>query len=129
MKNPTFRGAILFATALLTACGPFQRGGNDNEAALIFENASIDQAAVYAVMPGSDMIRLGTVLPGQTDTLSIPASVTGRNASVSIVARMLGANSFPQTGPLNIGRGDAFHVRLSNNSTILTATPVDIDGR
>ena len=26
-----------------------------------------------------------------------------------------------------IGRGDAFHVRLSNNSSILTATPVDVD--
>ena len=127
MKNSYLRGALLIGTALLAACGPFRRGGNDHEAALIFENASIEQAAVYAVMTGSDMIRLGTVLPGQTDTLSIPASVTGRNAPVSIVARLLAGNAFPQTGPLNIGRGDAFHVRLTNNTTILTATPVEID--
>jgi hypothetical protein len=127
MKTLSLRALAFTIVALTaTACGPFHRG-SANEAAIVFENASVNQAAVYAVMPGTNQVRLGTVLPGQTETLRIPSTITGRATPVNIVARLLAGSSHPETGAVSIRPGDAYHVRLTNSSVMLTMVPVEAD--
>src|SRR5690348_1180916 len=67
MKNTSFfrrasrAGVLIAAMASLGACGPLHRGnGPTQTATVIFSNESIDQADVYAVVSGSQAVRIGT---------------------------------------------------------------------
>src|SRR5687767_2810089 len=106
------RGSVLSLALLPLACGPLNRGSGQR-AMIIFTNESIDQADVYAVISGSDAIRLGSVLPTRTDTLYVPRSVADRAGQTSIVARLLARTMQPSTGPLSLDSRDVIRVRLS----------------
>ena len=110
----------------LTACGPFNRSrAAEAEAILIFRNQSVDQATVFAALPGRDPQRLGTVFPGQTDTLRVPSSITRSGSPVNIIARLLARPERPQSGSVTIGSGDVFVVTLNNNQSVLVITPAE----
>jgi len=73
-----------------TACGPFRsRGPAGEPAILVFSNQSLDQATVYAVAPGADYIRIGTVMAGRTEELKVPPDMVLRAGTINIVARLL----------------------------------------
>jgi hypothetical protein len=57
--------ALLALVGGAFACGPFRKGVGGEPAILVFNNQSLDQATVYAVAPGADYIRIGTVMAGQ----------------------------------------------------------------
>lgn len=120
--NALRRSAVL-TLLLAAACGPLRTGRDRNEATIIFQNESTEQAAVYAVVLGSQAMRLGTVLSLRTDTLRVPASVTSRAAGVSIVARLLAQSRTPSTGPITIAPGDVLHVRLDSGLSQLFVSP------
>jgi len=67
-RLPAF--AVISAITL-AGCGPFHRGAQpDTE--ILFHNQSIDQADVYAMGPGGDPIRVGTVDGQRTAKLRVP---------------------------------------------------------
>lgn len=116
------RRAVLLLTCLgAAACGPFRQGSSAS-AALIFTNQALDQATVYVVGPGRDFRRLGTVFPGQTDTLTVPAEATIRGF-VNIVARMAGSSEIRQTGPVSMSPGEAYQATLPGASNLISFLP------
>jgi hypothetical protein len=111
--------ALLLAAAAV--CGPFRRNAGAPQAQLVFTNDALTQADVFVVAQGIGTRRIGTVLPGQTDTLVVPDIAT-RSGPVNIVARLL-AGSAVTTGPVSILPGERYEVRLSNDSRILSFLP------
>jgi hypothetical protein len=111
--------AILIAA--VAACAPVRRGGGAPPATLVFTNDALYQAAVYIVVPGVQARRVGTVMPGQTDTLVVPTDLSTRGGTVNIVARLL--NRSPQTGPVSILTGEQYVVRLTNDTRVLSFLP------
>jgi hypothetical protein len=115
------RAVLLLAALGAAACGPF-RQGSAASAALIFTNQALDQATVYVVGPGRDFRRLGTVFPGQTDTLTVPAEATIRGF-VNIVARMAGTSELRQTGPVSMTSGQTYQATLPASSNLISLLP------
>jgi hypothetical protein len=111
------------ALALAAACGPFHRGSGPPPAVLYFTNESLDQADVFAVLPGDQPIRIGTVFAGQTDTLRVPPDIAARGQNVSVVARLLARNIVPSSGPIPIHPGDRLVVRLPVDQKMLVVLP------
>src|SRR5918999_5654934 len=89
--------AILIAA--VAACSSLRRAPDPGHAYIIFHNNSLTQADVFIVPQGAGARRIGTVMAGQTDTLSVGPDITGRG-TLSIVARLLARSQAPQTGPV-----------------------------
>jgi hypothetical protein len=122
--NQPLRGAISLALLLTAAaCGSFRRGSGQSSSAIIFSNESLDQAAVYVVSPGVEFRRIGTVIPGRTDTLTVPADLVARAGTLNIVARLLARPDVPQTGPVSLVPGEKYQVRLTTDAKILSFLP------
>jgi hypothetical protein len=106
------------------ACGHLGMGGTGpSDAFIVFHNESLDQADVYAVAPGSDLVRLGTVFPGRVDTLRIRSSLVAQGSGVNVVARLLARSNTPSTGSIPLHSGDLFDVRLTADGRSLVALP------
>ena len=118
--------SLLAIVALSTVggCGLLRRGpANDVPRTLLyFTNESLDQADVYAVSPGSETTRIGTVMAGRTDTLVVPASVVGRG-EVSVIARLLARSITPTTGRVALQPGDRLQIRLPPDQRTLVVLP------
>jgi hypothetical protein len=112
--------AVLIVAAV--ACGHLRPGGGQPPALLIFRNESLDQANVYAVAPGLGSRRLGTVMAGRTDTLTVPADLASR-ANLNIVARLLTRSGAAQTGPVAIRPGEQYQVTLPLDARLLSFLP------
>jgi hypothetical protein len=113
----------LVALALVgTACASGGHGSPQRAATLVFTNESLDQAAVYIIAPGAEFRRIGTVIPGHTETLTVPPDLTNRG-TLNIVARLLARDEMPQTGPVTINPGDRYHVRLTVDGRVLSFLP------
>jgi hypothetical protein len=104
------RTLALALAVLLTACGPFHLGSSGG-ASVVFTNQTTDQADVYASTVATDPVRIGTVLAGQTSTISVPATVVGRAGQLSIVAHLV-AGGTVSTGPFSLGVGQTADLRL-----------------
>jgi hypothetical protein len=120
-------GAALLGTSLLvaaTACGRFRHGGAEPapSAQIVFVNESLDQADVLALSPGGESVRMGTVMPGRTETLTVPPQFVTRG-SVNIAARLLSRSTVLRTGPLAISAGDRLEVRLPLTANVLSVLP------
>ena len=117
--------AIVIGIALAgsTACTA-RRGGNSATppAYVYFTNDSQDQADVYAVVSGSQPVRLGTVFSNRTETLVMPGDIASR-ANVSVIARLLARNITPSSGLLSIRPGDKVSIRLPADQRQLVVRP------
>jgi hypothetical protein len=108
----------------LAACGPFHRGSGQPPAYLYFTNESLDQADVYATLPGNQPIRIGTVFAGRTDTLTVPADMAARG-NFNVFARLLARSARPSSGPIAIRPGEHLQVRLPLDQRLLVVLPGD----
>ncbi|MEP6617947.1 MAG: hypothetical protein ABJE47_01480 [bacterium] len=124
-RNRLRAAAVAVALASTTACGRFysQNTEPDEKALVVFANQSLDQADVYAVIPGSAALRMGSVMAGRTDTLVVPTQVVSAGGNVNIVARLLARSYTPATGPVTIRPGDALDVRLGLDDRYLSVLP------
>ena len=116
----------LFAAALAAvACGPLHPSTSADEARsiVIFANQSMDQADVYAVIPGSEGRRIGTVMAQHTDTLVLPNSMTARMGGINIVARIFASNKVLQSGPISLNSGDVVRVEMPASQLTLAVLP------
>jgi hypothetical protein len=110
--------------AVAAACGHLGMGGSGpSDALIVFHNESLDQADVFAVAPGSDFQRIGTVFPGRTDTLRVRSSLIAAGSGVNIMARLLARSNTPSTGTIPLHSGDMFEVRLNADGRTLSALP------
>lgn len=118
-------GRLLPALLLtVAACNAFRRGGPAPEPATIyFTNESLDQASVYAVAQSGDYRRIGTVMAGRTDTLTVPASMLVSASALNIYVRLLASSRRPETGPVTILPGEAYLVRLPSDERLLSFLP------
>jgi hypothetical protein len=89
---------------------------------IVFTNESLDQATVYVVAPGADFRRIGTVIPGRTEALTVPSEFANRG-TVNIVARLLARSEVPQTGPVSLRPGERYEVKLLGDARILSFLP------
>ena len=101
-----------------------RRGPIEPPATIVFTNESIDQATVYVVAPGADFRRIGTVIPGRTETLTVPSDFTNRG-TVNFVARLLARPEVPQTGTVSISPGRRYQIRLQTDGRMLSFLPAD----
>ncbi|HEY4303709.1 MAG TPA: hypothetical protein VGM82_04545 [Gemmatimonadaceae bacterium] len=108
----------------VSACGHLGMGGPAAADALIaFHNESLDQADVYAVAPGSEFQRIGTVFPGRVDTLRVRSSMLATGSGVNIVARLLARSNTPSSGNIPLHSGDMYDVTLTTDGRTLNALP------
>jgi hypothetical protein len=124
MRN-LHRHIALAALAAASACGPLRNRPASERALLYFSNEGLDQADVFAVVPGSDAVRIGTVLAGRTDTLVVPEGIVTRRENINIVARLLARSVAPQTGPIAIYPGARWQIRLPLDAKMLVALPAE----
>jgi len=117
--------AILAGALGTAACGPYHSGNASTEgrSLVIFANQSMDQADVYAVIPGGEGRRIGTVMAQHTDTLTVPASMTSRSGGLNIVARIFASNRVLQSGPISLSSGDAVRVEMPATELTLAVLP------
>jgi hypothetical protein len=115
--------AAVVILAAAAACATTRRGPGLLPASLIFTNESLDQATVYLVAPGLDFRRIGTVMAGRTETLTVPPELATRAGTMNIVARLLARSDVPQTGPVSISPGQRYQVRLQLNSRLISFLP------
>jgi hypothetical protein len=93
------------------------------DALIAFHNESLDQADVYAVAPGSEFQRIGTVFPGRVDTLRVRSSMLATGSGVNIVARLLARSNTPSSGNIPLHSGDMYDVTLTTDGRTLNALP------
>ena len=125
-STPTSLLRCLAAGALAlagTACGPFNKGSGQPPTIIVFTNDSIDQATVYVVAPGVEFRRIGTVIPGRTESLTVPSDMIARAGTLNIVARLLARPEVPQTGSVSMQAGERYEVRLSTDARFLSFLP------
>ena len=113
------------AWALLSAlpiagCGPFHRGAQP-EPEILFHNQSIDQADVYAMGPGGDPIRIGTVDGQKTNRLIVPD--VGASDRVNIIARVFPSSRIVASGPFTLVPGGVMDVTLPQTENMLAVLP------
>lgn len=117
------RALVALSVVAAGACGHLGMGSSQPDAFVIFRNESLDEADVYAVAPGTDFVRIGTVFPGRADTLRIRSSMLATGSGVNIVARLLARSNTPSSGIIPLHSGDIFEVRLSADGRTLSALP------
>jgi hypothetical protein len=129
LSGAALLGLALLGVALLgsaTSCGPLHRGEGEEEeqhAEIEFINESLYPADVYAVVSGSESIRIGSVMAGRREILRIPQQMIDRASALNIVARMLAHSRTASSGPLSIGRGERLQVRLPLSGPVLSVLP------
>lgn len=109
--------------AAVAACSSLRRTPISGNAHIIFHNNSLTQADVFVVAQGVGARRIGTVMAGQTDTLSVGPDIAGRGGTLNIVARLLARSQAPQTGPVSILAGETYEVRLPTDGRMLSFLP------
>lgn len=115
---------VLLTSALsVAACGPFRHGTGEPDAVVVFHNQSPDQADVFALGPGGDPVRIGTVFAGRTESLRLPQSVTGGANRVNVIARVFPTGRVVASGPFSVGPGDSMDVTLTSDEKMLSVLP------
>jgi hypothetical protein len=119
---------LAIAVFLAGGCGPKgrQRGAAParEPAVVVFSNRSMYEAALYMVPRGGTQLRIGTVQPGRTDTLTIRATSVPAGGSLTLVARLLASRRTPSTGALTLQGGDWISVTLTPDANMLNVLPV-----
>ena len=111
----------LLAAVMTAGCGPFHRGAQP-EPEILFHNQSIDQADVYAMGPGGDPIRIGTVYGQKTDRLKVPFSASSTDR-VNIIARVFPSSRIVASGPFTLLPGGLMDVTLPTEENMLAVLP------
>jgi hypothetical protein len=120
------RPLALAALAVATACAHGRQPDDELPAGpttIIFTNQSQDQADVFAVPSGGGTMRIGTVFPGRTDTLTLPRGSVSAGTRVNFVARLLARSMAPSSGLVSIQPGDWLSITLPPSANVLSVLP------
>ena len=124
MRSPLRRipAWALLSAVTMAGCGPFHRGGQ-SDSEILFRNQSIDQADVYAMGPGGDPIRIGTVLGQKSSRLTVPQAVAGGSDRVNIIVRVFPSSRIVASGPFTLIPGGIMDVTLPSDENMLGVLP------
>ena len=111
---------LLSSAATIAGCGPFHRGAQ-LEPEILFRNQSIDQADVYAMGPGGDPIRIGTVFGEKTERLKVQD--VGASDRVNIIARIFPSSRIVASGAFTLVPGGVMEVTLPSSENTLAVLP------
>jgi hypothetical protein len=120
---------LLLAAALVlpSACSRNRPDQGDESlngpATVVFTNESLQQADLFAVLPGNQTRKLGTVMAGRTEELTVPADIVRRSGNLNLVVRMLARTNTPGSGPVALHAGDRLTVRLPIDGRSLFVAP------
>lgn len=89
----------------------------------MFHNQSIDQADVYAIGPGGESMRIGTVFGQKTSRLQVPLSVSGGSDRVNIIVRVFPSSRVVASGPFTLIPGGVMDVTLPSDENMLGVLP------
>lgn len=121
-RSPLLVASVLFC--VLAACATSGAKGPAPERATIeFQNESLEPADVYALQGGGSSTRLGTVMPGRTDTIAVPLSIMVRATNVSIIARLRRASRVVSSGLVVLHPGETLVLRLPIDARMLLVLP------
>ena len=112
----------LVSAVAVAGCGPFHRGGQPTPE-IVFHNPSIDQADVYALGPGGESTRIGTVFGQKTSRLQVPLSVSGGSDRVNIIVRVFPSSRVIASGPFTLIPGGVMDVTLPSDENTLGVLP------
>lgn len=129
MRTPVRRlpAWALVSAIAMAGCGPFHHGGQP-PAEIVFHNQSIDQADVYALGPGSDPIRIGTVYGQKTQRLTVPFTISSTDR-VNIITRVFPSSRIVASGPFTLNPGGVMDVTLASDENMLSVLPDRTQGR
>ena len=126
MRPALARASLLICLAAplaAGACSRALRGGDEGSPVVIFSNESVDMTIVYARRPGGEARRLTSVMPGRTETLSLPSGFATAG-TVTIVAASPAGTEVASSGPITIGPGVRLSVRLNAAGNMISVLPV-----
>src|SRR5688572_24283362 len=104
------------------ACSRAVQSGDSGPPVLTFTNESLDVITVYAMRQGGDGRRIASVMPGRTETLSLPTDLANTN-TVTIVAVPIAGRQAASSGPISIGPGVRLAFRLNPSGNVLSVLP------
>src|ERR1051325_9423842 len=115
MRDTTTRRyfVIAIAAATLAGCGPLRAGSSDT-AKIVFSNQSLDQADVYAITGAGEPVRIGTVTPNRTETLTVPPPFS-TGIDFAVIARVLSRANPLGSGRLTLRPGESVSIRLPSD--------------
>ncbi|MEP6492038.1 MAG: hypothetical protein ABJF01_05140 [bacterium] len=116
--------AVGLGLILPVGCGGFHNGQAAGilAARVLFNNESLEEAAVYAVS-GTQQQRIGTVMPGRTDTLVVPPIFLSGSGVFHLIARPLARSIAPDSGPIALHAGEDILITLPANQNTLIVLP------
>ena len=130
-SRPRFVAAlvVVLLSAVVAAGGACSRAPRESAAqarepaVVIFTNESSYEAAVFMVSSTGRQLRLGTVQPGQKDTLRVASSAIPPGGGMAIVARLRALNRVLSTGPFTLTAGEGVAVQLPLDARMLNLLP------
>ncbi len=112
----------LAAGLVASGCSSAIQGGVDNAPVVIFSNQSLDATTVYAARPGGDPRRLTSVMPGRTETLTLPADIASAS-TVTILAGSASGTIAASTGMISVSPGTRLAITLNPTGNALSVLP------
>ena len=105
------------------ACSQALRAGDSGAPLLVFSNESLDMTTVYAIRSGGNATRIASVMPGRTDTLSLPGTVSSAS-EITIIAVPTAGARVASSGPISLGPGVRLAITLRQSQNILSVLPI-----
>ena len=122
MKSRSSPVALLALALAAGGCAPGHGTPRPVEYAIIvFNNESLDQAAVYAVGTAGDRVRLGTVFGGHTDSLRLDLRTVSGSGTITVYARVIATGRTPSSGQVLLHPGDFLRVTMPSTENVLNA--------
>jgi hypothetical protein len=121
MRTALARFSLVISLAAV-ACSRAVQAGDNGSPLLTFTNESLDQTTVYAMRPGGDAVRLASVMPGRTDTLSLPGTLVSAG-QVTVVAVPMVGTAVASSGPIPLGPGARYALRLPATANVIWVLP------
>lgn len=119
--RPVVTAALLGA---LVACGGKSRTVPPAEPTIIaFVNNSSDQASVFVSATSGESFRIGSIPPGRTQTITLPARIFASGNTLNFASRPLAGSSIARSGPVTARPGDRFTVTLPPAANTLVVLP------
>jgi hypothetical protein len=118
------------ALAATAACGALHPGSTPDRAptTIVFQNQSLEQADVFALRRSAGALRIGTVMAGRTDTLTIQPGLIAPGETVDFAVRLLAKPGTPHSGPVAVSPGQWLTITLPQTEKILSVLPSQPSG-
>jgi hypothetical protein len=121
-RSPLLVASLLFSALVACATGAAKAPAPERST-IEFQNETLEPADVFVLSGGGSSTRLGTVMPGRTDTITVPHSIMVRATNVSVVARLRRLSRVVSSGSLVLHPGEQLSLRLPVDARMIIVLP------